>query len=149
MASNFDKFNPAGAVQVNALISGPQIQKNQIDKLNGQYSKGTVPRGPQLGSSPVLQQQPVQQSAMFGSPAAGAQTPKGAQPIPIAGAPQLGAAAPKLPMSPQAQKAPEGSQVHLIKVELEGPNGSKFVGEYELQAPRGSKVLGVTESIIG
>lgn len=145
--ASLDNFKPVGGVQVRTYeLSGPQIPNGiNIGKPSGQYVQPILPQQQQ-----IVQQQPVQQGAIFGG--GGPQNmPKGAQPVPLAGAPQLGNSTPKLPMSPQVtaasqgQKAPPGQEIHTIKVHLEGPDGKPLTAEWDVVSPRGSKVMGVTE----
>lgn len=142
--ASLDNFKPVGGVQVRTHeLSGPSLPNGlNIGRPTGQYVQPILPQ------QQIVQQQPVQQGAIFGG--GGPQNmPKGAQPVPLAGS-QPGNLAPRLPMSPQAapalgQKAPPGQEVHVIKVHLEGPDGKPLSAEWEVVAPRGSKVLGVTE----
>jgi hypothetical protein len=145
-----DSFKPAGAVQVQAhQLSGPLTPNGMpIGKPAGQYTQPILQQVPQQQQ---IQQQSVVQQPMFGGAPQGA--PKGAQPVPLAGSPAMGAAQqPKLPMSPQHQqqalqgpKAPSDAEVHVIRVEGRGLDGNRYVAEFEAVFPRGTKVMGVTE----
>lgn len=144
-----DQFKPAGAVQVQAhQLSGPLTQNGMpIGKPQGQYTQPILQQMPQ--QQQVIQQ-PVGHQPMFGAAPQG--SPKGAQPVPLAGSPVMGSAAPKLPMSPQHQqqqlqgpRAPQDAEVHVIRVEGKGLDGNKYIAEFEAVFPRGTKVLGVTE----
>jgi hypothetical protein len=143
-----DSFKPAGAVQVQAhQLSGPLTPNGMpIGKPAGQY---TQPILQQVQPQQQIQQQPVGHQPMFGGAPQGA--PKGAQPVPLAGSPAMGASQqPKLPLSPQHQqlqgpKAPSDAEVHVIRVEGRGLDGNRYVAEFEAVFPRGTKVMGVTE----
>lgn len=146
---SLDNFKPAGGVQVNAYqLSGPSgpPQGVPIGRPNGQYVQPILQQGQQQ-----VFQQPVGGMPMFGGGAPNG-APKGAQPVPLAGSPVMGNAAPKLPMSPQSQqqalqgpRAPSDTEVHIIKVEGKGLDGKTYVAEFEAMFPRGTKVMGVTE----
>lgn len=145
-----DNFKPAGGVQVNAYqLSGPNTppQGVPIGRPNGQYVQPILQQNQQQ-----VMQQPVGGTPMFGGGAPQG-APKGAQPVPLAGSPMMaGNAGPKLPMSPQGQqqalqgpRAPQDTEVHIIKVEGKGLDGKTYVAEFEAMFPRGTKVMGVTE----
>jgi hypothetical protein len=127
---------PKGAQPVSLVQKGPQLGSNPVGA-----PANTPSRAPAVGRQGSFQASPgsftPSPGGLFGM---GQQQPQ---------LPQL----PKLPISPkglQAAAAPElsgGTELHVVKVEVQAPNGKVLIAPIEIETPRGSKLLGVTEEV--
>lgn len=101
-----------------------------------------IPARGNAGGAPAVPQRTAQLSP--------AQTPRGAQQVPLAGvstpqqAPAQAAFVPARPQLAGAQ-ALEGNDTHLIRVEGVGPDGRRYRAEFDAVFPRGTKITQLGE----
>ncbi len=131
--------------------------QSQGPALGQQFSLG------QSSGMPAVAQQQVPNAASLQQTQIGqSNSPKGAQPVSLMGqmpvvqgvGPMQHQQVARMPMAPQAPPANAGNlgrandgEVHTISVEGQGPDGKKYVAEFDAVFPRGTKVMGVTENV--
>jgi pyruvate/2-oxoglutarate dehydrogenase complex dihydrolipoamide acyltransferase (E2) component len=123
---NGDKI-PKGAAQVSL--------KGSSAPLMGQSIPGRPAPGQGGGAAPAVPQRTAQLSP--------AQTPRGAQEVPLAGAPRLGQAA--APQPRPVALGQEGNDVHTIRVEGLGADGRRYKADFDAVFPKGTKITGIGE----
>lgn len=72
-----------------------------------------------------------------------AQTPRGAQEVPLAGAARLGQAA--APQQRPVALGQEANDVHTIRVEGLGADGRRYKADFDAVFPKGTKITGIGE----
>jgi len=123
--------------------------------------KGATPATLMGQANPVLGHQTVPsnkgmaggvpQTAQRTAQLSPAQTPRGAQQVPIAGMAAAPAQAPATFMATQPRMAgaaaPESNDVHTIRVEGLGADGRRYKADFDAVFPKGTKIvhLGVVE----
>jgi len=144
-----NSFNPQGAKQVSLVGQRPQLSGGS---LQGQ---GTVPMAPAFTQQPQGIQEhqapPPSGQAQIGA----ANTPRGAQPVALAGqqpqapqqvpAQQYPQAQPQAPQQQQHAFLGAGEEVHVIAVKGLGRDGREYVAEFDAVFPVGTRILGVSE----
>jgi len=124
---------PKGAAAVTLKgQAGPTLGQERIPSIKGS-----------TGGAPAVPQRTAQLSP--------AQTPRGAQQIPLAGMAPQQAAAPASFVPTRAQlagggaPAAEANDTHLIRVEGVGPDGRRYRAEFDAVFPRGTKITQLGE----
>jgi hypothetical protein len=152
-----NNFSPQGAKQVSVIGQRPQLSGAS---LQGQ---GTVSMAPAFNAQPTMAPEapvaPAQAQAQIGA----MNTPRGAQPVALAGqkpqqaampvppAQQMHYAPPPQHQIPQ-QQAPQqhpslgaGEEIHVILVRGLGRDNREYVAEFDAVFPVGTRILGVSE----
>lgn len=124
------------------LGQGPQLGRNLPLGQPIQQAQG--------GQAPVQAPSPVHQPAQISQ----SNAPKGAQPVTLIQPAAMGQAAPSRP-APQAPAAPvfarpanPQSEVRRVSLVTVGPDGMKYLSEFDAVVPRGSSTMGLSERVI-
>lgn len=145
-----NNFSPQGAKQVSVIGQRPQLSGGS---LQGQ---GTVALAPAFNAQPTVA--PEAPSAPAQAQINPMNTPRGAQPVALAGQQPQQAAMP-VPPAQQPQYAPPqqiphqaahpslgaGEEVHVILVRGLGRDNREYVAEFDAVFPVGTRILGVSE----